>query len=117
MYSSLVELVRPFWTYSILFYSILFYILQVELRQLYSSLVELVRPFWTCFPPTTPELQERVRKMYETLQKFQAMKVSAAVASRPNFRPHCSNVSINSKAQNFAVLMFGEKLTEFENFW
>lgn len=48
---------------------------QADLRQLYASLCELIRHFWAAFPPTTPQLQEKARKMYETLQKFQAMKV------------------------------------------
>jgi len=48
---------------------------QADLRQLYSSLCELIRHFWSSFPPTTPELQEKAKKMYETLQKFQSMKV------------------------------------------
>jgi len=48
---------------------------QADLRQLYYSLCELIRHFWSCFPPTTPELQDKAHKMYETLQKFQSMKV------------------------------------------
>ena len=48
---------------------------QSDLRQLYISICELIRHFWDAFPPTTPELAERARKMYETLKKFQAMKV------------------------------------------
>jgi len=48
---------------------------QADLRQLYSSLCELIRHFWSAFPPTTPELQEKARKMYDTLQKFHSVKV------------------------------------------
>jgi len=48
---------------------------QADLRQLYSSVCELIRHFWDAFPPNTPELAEKARKMYETLQKFQSMKV------------------------------------------
>jgi len=48
---------------------------QADLRHLYSSVCELIRHFWDAFPPTSPELAEKARKMYETLQKFQAMKV------------------------------------------
>merc|ERR1711970_1667504 len=48
---------------------------QNDLRQLYISLSELIRHFWAAFPPTTPQLQEKAKKMYETLHKFQAMKV------------------------------------------
>jgi len=48
---------------------------QNDLRQLYVSLSELIRHFWAAFPPTTPQLQEKAKKMHETLHKFQAMKV------------------------------------------
>jgi len=48
---------------------------QSDLRHLYSSVCELIRHFWDAFPPTNPELAEKAKKMYETLQKFQAMKV------------------------------------------
>ena len=33
------------------------------------------RHFWDAFPPTTPELAEKAKKMFETLQKFQSVKV------------------------------------------
>jgi len=48
---------------------------QSDLRQLYISVCELIRHFWDAFPPTTPELAEKAKKMFETLKKFQAMKV------------------------------------------
>ena len=71
---------------------------QADLRQLYSSVCELIRStqgcifgsvnltvgnssdvydrhFWDAFPPTTPELAEKAKKMFETLQKFQSVKV------------------------------------------
>ena len=48
---------------------------QSDLRQLYISVCELIRHFWDVFPPNTPELAERAKKMFETLKKFQAMKV------------------------------------------
>jgi len=48
---------------------------QADLRHLYSSVCELIRHFWDAFPPTNPELAEKAKKMYETLQKFQAVKV------------------------------------------
>lgn len=46
-----------------------------DLKLLYGSLSELLRHFWACFPPTTPQLQEKVGKMHETLKKFQQVKV------------------------------------------
>ena len=41
----------------------------------HSSASELIRHFWDAFPPTTPELAEKARNMFETLNKFQQMKV------------------------------------------
>ena len=34
---------------------------QDDLKQLYSSATELLRHFWSCFPASTPFLQEKVR--------------------------------------------------------
>lgn len=49
-----------------------------DLRQLYGSLSELLRHFWSCFvpmPPTTPAMQEKASKTYDTLTKFQMVKL------------------------------------------
>ena len=46
-----------------------------DLRLLYGSLAELSRHFWGCFPPTTAQLMEKATKMYDTLKKFQQLKV------------------------------------------
>ena len=46
-----------------------------DLKLLYGSLSELLRHFWACFPPTTPQLQEKLVKMNDTLKKFQHVKV------------------------------------------
>ena len=48
---------------------------QQDLKTLYGSLSELLRHFWACFPPTTPQLQEKAVKMHDTLQKYQAKKL------------------------------------------
>lgn len=51
---------------------------QRDLRQLYGSLSELLRHFWGCFvptPPTTPALQEKAAKTFDTLNKFQHVKL------------------------------------------
>ncbi|CAG7717229.1 unnamed protein product, partial [Allacma fusca] len=34
---------------------------ETEMRNLYISLGELLRHFWSCFPPTTPALQEKLK--------------------------------------------------------
>ncbi|XP_055692887.1 general transcription factor IIH subunit 1 [Lutzomyia longipalpis] len=46
-----------------------------ELKNLYLSLSELLRHFWTSFPPTTPELEAKVVKMHEALQRYQMAKL------------------------------------------
>lgn len=44
--------------------------LHKELGQVYSSAGELLRHFWSCFPPRTPQLQEKLHKMHETLCRY-----------------------------------------------
>ncbi|GAB0087797.1 General transcription factor IIH subunit 1 [Sergentomyia squamirostris] len=46
-----------------------------ELKHLYLSMSELLRHFWTSFPPTTPDLEAKVVKMHEALQRFQMAKL------------------------------------------
>ena len=45
------------------------------MRNLYLSLGELLRHFWACFPPTTPALQEKLKKTHETLKKYEQVKL------------------------------------------
>ena len=49
---------------------------QKELATLYASFSELSRHFWACFPPTNAALQEKALKMYETLKRFQQVKLA-----------------------------------------
>ncbi|XP_054268650.1 general transcription factor IIH subunit 1-like [Macrosteles quadrilineatus] len=49
--------------------------LEKELRNLYLSGCELLRHFWLCFPPTTPQLQEKVEKMHDALHRFHSAKL------------------------------------------
>lgn len=46
-----------------------------ELNNLYLSAGELLKEFWSCFPPTTPELETKLVKMHETVQRFVMTKV------------------------------------------
>lgn len=46
-----------------------------ELKNLYLSAGELLKEFWSCFPPTTPELDAKVIKMHETIQRFAKSKI------------------------------------------
>ncbi len=57
---------------------------QQELRVLYTSLGELARHFWACFPPTSPQLEEKAAKMYETMKKFQQVKEKQDVCCHPS---------------------------------
>ncbi|KAG8257681.1 General transcription factor IIH subunit 1 [Homalodisca vitripennis] len=49
--------------------------LEKDLRNLYMSGCELLRHFWLCFPPTTPQLQEKAEKMHEALHRFHSAKL------------------------------------------
>ncbi|XP_017835854.1 general transcription factor IIH subunit 1 [Drosophila busckii] len=48
---------------------------QRDLRNLYLSLLELLKHFWNCFPPTTEELEAKLQRMHETLQRFKMAKL------------------------------------------
>jgi len=48
---------------------------ETELRNTYASLSELLRHFWSCFPATTPALEEKLKKTYETIKKFEQVKM------------------------------------------
>lgn len=48
---------------------------QRDLRHLYMSLLELLKHFWNCFPPTTEELETKLQRMHETLQRFKMAKL------------------------------------------
>ncbi|KAH0550539.1 general transcription factor IIH subunit 1 [Cotesia glomerata] len=50
--------------------------LEKELRNVYVSLCELLKHFWRSFPPTTPQLEEKVVRMHETLRKFHNSKLT-----------------------------------------
>lgn len=47
-----------------------------ELRNLYLALSELLRHFWHSFPPITPEAEEKIVRMHEALQRFEAAKLA-----------------------------------------
>lgn len=44
---------------------------QRDLRSIYVAQFELLRHFWTCFPTTTPQLEEKAVNMRATLERFQ----------------------------------------------
>ena len=43
---------------------------QEELKGLYRSLSELLRHFWAAFPPSSPELVQKLDHMINVLHKF-----------------------------------------------
>lgn len=49
--------------------------IEKELRNLYLALSELLRHFWHSFPPTTPELEAKVVRMHDALQRFAEVKL------------------------------------------
>ncbi|XP_034935021.1 general transcription factor IIH subunit 1 [Chelonus insularis] len=49
--------------------------LEKELRNVYVSTCELLKHFWRSFPPTTPQLEEKVVRMHETLHRFHSAKL------------------------------------------
>ncbi|GIY10363.1 general transcription factor IIH subunit 1 [Caerostris darwini] len=49
--------------------------IQIEMKQLYCALSELLRHFWCCFPTTTPQLEEKVLSMQNSLQRFEFAKL------------------------------------------
>lgn len=83
-----------------------------DLKQLYVSLAELLRHFWACFspmPPTTPQLQEKAKKMHETLRKFQMVKLrpfenelARQYSAGPNITMHI-NQMLESAYRKFAT--------------
>ncbi|XP_037070765.1 general transcription factor IIH subunit 1-like [Pollicipes pollicipes] len=48
---------------------------KTELAAIYRSAGELLRHFWTCFPVSTPALEEKVAKVQDTLHKFHQLKI------------------------------------------
>lgn len=49
--------------------------IEKEIKNLYLSLGELLKHFWHSFPPNTPELEEKVVRMHESLKRFEATKL------------------------------------------
>lgn len=47
-----------------------------EVRNLYMALSELLRHFWHSFPPTTPELETKMVRMHEAIQRFAVVKLN-----------------------------------------
>lgn len=48
---------------------------QKELKNLTLALNELLRHFWSCFPATTPQIEDKLYQMKSTLERFQYVKL------------------------------------------
>ncbi|RZC33328.1 general transcription factor IIH subunit 1 [Asbolus verrucosus] len=46
-----------------------------EVRNLYLALCELLSHFWKCFPPNTPNLEQKAVKMHEALHRYHTAKL------------------------------------------
>lgn len=50
--------------------------IEQEIQNMYSSLCEVLRHFWSCFPTTTPALEEKAKNSYQTLKRFEKTKIA-----------------------------------------
>ncbi|KAK4296746.1 hypothetical protein Pmani_030785 [Petrolisthes manimaculis] len=83
--------------------------LHKELGQVYSSAGELLRHFWSCFPPRTPQLQEKLHKMHETLCRYHNVTI------RPFQEMAINDYNCNSSILDHLTEMFHIANTKFEN--
>ncbi|VBB27295.1 unnamed protein product [Acanthocheilonema viteae] len=49
----------------------------VDLQAIHDSVAELLKHFWMCFPPTNPEMDEKLTRMNVTLRSFEEKITSA----------------------------------------
>ena len=49
--------------------------METEIRGMYLAILELLKHFYSCFPVTSPALEEKLRKSHDTLTKFEHMKI------------------------------------------
>lgn len=83
--------------------------LHKELGQVYSSAGELLRHFWSCFPPRTPQLQEKLHKMHETLCRYHNVTI------RPFQEMAVNDYNCNVSILDHLIEMFHIANTKFEN--
>lgn len=58
--------------------------LKSEMRKNYLSVAELLRHFWCCFPIKTPKLEEKVRRMATSIEKYRDTKLSNFINMQPS---------------------------------
>ncbi|CAG9534100.1 unnamed protein product [Cercopithifilaria johnstoni] len=49
----------------------------VDLQAIHDSVAELLKHFWMCFPPTNPDMDEKLKRMNVTLRSFEEKITSA----------------------------------------
>ncbi|EYC37957.1 hypothetical protein Y032_0754g2058 [Ancylostoma ceylanicum] len=49
-----------------------------ELHAMHDAVAELLKHFWMCFPPVTPELEEKLQRMAQTLRNYEANQLREA---------------------------------------
>lgn len=54
-----------------------------ELVRHYSAVNELLRHFWACFPTRTPLLEQKLVRMAESLERYQAVQLAAYQKTLP----------------------------------
>ncbi|VDO11660.1 unnamed protein product, partial [Brugia timori] len=50
----------------------------VDLQAIHDSVAELLKHFWMCFPPTNPDMDEKLKRMNVTLRNFEENKIASA---------------------------------------
>ena len=50
--------------------------IQEEMQTIYVSLSELLRHFWSSFPPSSPQIEEKIHRVFETIERFREKQVA-----------------------------------------
>lgn len=50
--------------------------IQEEMQTIYTSLSELLRHFWSSFPPSSAQIEEKIHRVYETIERFREKQVA-----------------------------------------
>ncbi|XGW29298.1 hypothetical protein V3C99_008819 [Haemonchus contortus] len=71
-----------------------------ELRAIHDAVAELLKHFWMCFPPVTPELEEKLQRMIRTLQTYESNQLRDAERQfgKQNVQ-HCYNMLARAHAR------------------
>ncbi|UJR22838.1 hypothetical protein I4U23_025868 [Adineta vaga] len=51
--------------------------IQEEMQTIYISLSELLRHFWSSFPPSSPQIEEKIHRVHETIERFRETQINA----------------------------------------